>query len=176
MFWQTLAVIGSRKSNTRWECICPAVLIQKEHRWSKHKNYGRHKFVMLFQPLSLENAKSTLQSFAAKWSSRLFSCQSTTWIERICVAQISVLSTEIADKKFMTSLSKKRVEVNDPVAIREKGDGATMKGIMAVHLNLDKGCWIGRCGSTLSMHHLGYTWQFRRGKRRKIFSVVLMQK
>ena len=60
--------------------------------------------------------------------------------ENLRCPNVRFVDSKIADKKFMTSLSKKRVEVNDPVAIREKGDGATMKGIMAVHLNLDKGC------------------------------------
>ena len=73
------------------------------------KNCARKKFFQLqyvytWNHPSWRLPKSTLQSSAAKWSSRLFSCQSTTSVERITgYRQHFIIDDKIADKKFMAS-------------------------------------------------------------------------
>ena len=103
---------------------------QKEHRWSKHKNQivqekSSSSYVYTWNHPSWRLPKSTLQ---AKWSSRLFSCQSTTSVERITgYRQHFIIDDKIADKKFMAS----------QIPTRELGKTYYRKeGLYAMRLNI----------------------------------------
>ena len=99
----------------RWCQIEEMQRIQTRSIWHVRKNIddrsiknrarkSSSSYVYTWNHPSWRLPKSTLQSSAAKWSSRLFSCQSTTSVERITgYRQHFIIDDKIADKKFMAS-------------------------------------------------------------------------